>query len=140
MNPHTLVPRVKKLWIDALRSGKYKQAVNALKDIKNDGTVRGYCCLGVLQELYNIEHNLPLNEGMRDENGRAKPFPQLQTLLWATGKDRDPHTEGLSLKVEIKGKEVCVAELNDGEHNLPSHDFDHRFTFEEIADLVEEQL
>ena len=36
-----------KLWLDALRSGKYKQTKEVLKD-KN-----GYCCLGVLCQLYN---------------------------------------------------------------------------------------
>ena len=39
-------PKVKKLWIAALKSGKYSQTKLVLKDYK------GYCCLGVLCDLY----------------------------------------------------------------------------------------
>lgn len=38
-------PKLKAKWIEALRSGKYKQTTKVLKDKK------GYCCLGVLREL-----------------------------------------------------------------------------------------
>lgn len=39
--------KVKKLWLKALRSGKYKQTKGVLKNHK------GYCCLGVLADIYN---------------------------------------------------------------------------------------
>lgn len=42
---------IKKLWIKALRSGKYKQTRNSLKDTD------GYCCLGVLTDLYIKDQN-----------------------------------------------------------------------------------
>lgn len=45
-------PEIKQKWIDALRSGEYQQDVGVLK------TEKGYCCLGVLADLYNKEHNL----------------------------------------------------------------------------------
>ena len=38
------------LWVDALRSGKYKQAKEALKT-----TTGAMCCLGVLCELAGVE-------------------------------------------------------------------------------------
>lgn len=41
--------RVKKLWIKALKSGKYKQTIRTLHD------QNGYCCLGVLCNIYNRE-------------------------------------------------------------------------------------
>jgi hypothetical protein len=37
---------VKKLWIEALKSGKYKQDKGQLRSDK------GYCCLGVLCDIY----------------------------------------------------------------------------------------
>lgn len=37
-------------WIEALKSGEYKQAREALRN------VRGFCCLGVLCDLYMKEH------------------------------------------------------------------------------------
>ena len=53
--------RVKKSWLAALRSGKYKQARGALRELMEDDddesgegepVVTGYCCLGVLCDLY----------------------------------------------------------------------------------------
>lgn len=38
---------IKKLWVKALRSGKYKQGRGELKTVKGR-----YCCLGVLTDLY----------------------------------------------------------------------------------------
>ncbi len=38
--------KVKKKWLAALRSGKYRQAKKSLRN------GRGYCCLGVLSDLY----------------------------------------------------------------------------------------
>lgn len=51
-----LDPKVKKRWIDALTSGKFKQAKGVLREVavkgKEDGKPSGYCCLGVLTELF----------------------------------------------------------------------------------------
>lgn len=46
--------RIKK-WVQALRSGMYKQAVGALARPGDDGDVM-YCCLGVACVLYNERH------------------------------------------------------------------------------------
>lgn len=40
---------IKKQWVDALRSGKYKQGKTRLKTCHGE-----YCCLGVLCEILNI--------------------------------------------------------------------------------------
>ena len=39
---------IKKLWVKALRSGKYKKGVGSLHPTEDT-----YCCLGVLCDLYN---------------------------------------------------------------------------------------
>lgn len=44
-------PEVKQKWIDALRSGEYQQDRCSLK------TLKGFCCLGVLTDLYLKEKN-----------------------------------------------------------------------------------
>lgn len=44
-------PRIKQLWINALLSGNYRQTTGKLK--RTDG----FCCLGVLTDLYIQEHN-----------------------------------------------------------------------------------
>jgi hypothetical protein len=43
--------KVKKLWLKALRSGKFPQAQTALRVVEHHEVV-GYCCLGVLCEVY----------------------------------------------------------------------------------------
>lgn len=40
-------PEVKKVFLDALRSGEYEQGTGQLALVKDDGVV-SYCCLGVL--------------------------------------------------------------------------------------------
>ena len=40
-----LTPELKKIWLKALRSGKYRQTRSSLR------THEGYCCLGVLAEV-----------------------------------------------------------------------------------------
>jgi hypothetical protein len=42
---------VKKLWLAALRSGKYKQGKGALRRPNQDGG-KEYCCLGVLCDVH----------------------------------------------------------------------------------------
>lgn len=39
-------PEIAKIWVDALRSGKYDQGISVLRDKDNK-----FCCLGVLCEL-----------------------------------------------------------------------------------------
>lgn len=41
-------------WVAALESGEYKQTEGTLKRDLEDGTF-GYCCLGVLCEINNVE-------------------------------------------------------------------------------------
>ena len=42
-----MTPELKKLWADALRSGKYTQGYSNLKNSSNGR----YCCMGVLAEI-----------------------------------------------------------------------------------------
>jgi len=46
--------QIKELWVKALQSGEYKQSIGKLCTIKSDGT-KGYCCLGVLTDLFMKE-------------------------------------------------------------------------------------
>lgn len=86
--------RVKKPWIKALRSGRYRQTRATLRTDEGDGFA--YCCLGVLEKL-------------RCDEQQIQRFPKLdvlteKTMLWAGLDDRNPNLpdEGRSL-----------AELND---------------------------
>lgn len=46
----------KRRWVEALRSGKWKQAYRRIMRKQKDGT-RAYCCLGVARELFDLPHH-----------------------------------------------------------------------------------
>lgn len=53
-------PEVKRKWVEALRSGEFPQGTEYLRrltgyEASNTDQVTGYCCLGVLCELYRRE-------------------------------------------------------------------------------------
>lgn len=111
---------VKKIWVDALRSGEYKQArggwfsdkkgniipETSLSD--NPKTATGYCCLGVLRDL--CSDSIPSDDG---------------TLLPARDEMAD-----------FIGREemYSLVARNDGTEGQKEH------SFEEIADYIEKNL
>lgn len=119
---------IKAKWIEALRSGKYKQGKAALRTENNE-----YCCLGVLCEL-------AVNEGVinppvvkEDDNFTARSriysfegcggyLPKaVQTWAWLEDDD---------------GRFMSVI---NGLDNLASLN-DHGTSFEEIAKVIEEKF
>lgn len=105
---------IKNKWVEALRSGKYLQGKEALRNYNS------FCCLGVLCDLYD-------NTKWAEQEGDCIPYG---TEQWA----QDDH---LSNKVkawadmrshdgELPVPDQTLAEMNDGGAN-----------FEEIADTIE---
>jgi len=114
-------PKIKKKWIEALRSRKYKQCQ---KYLHNE---TGYCCLGVLCDLHSKTKNGSKFEKVAnfadeimysylDEDGE---LPQ-EVVEWAGLDSNDPEltTDGRS-----------ASELNDNGKK-----------FYEIADYIERNL
>lgn len=63
-------PEIKKQWVEALRSGRYKQGREALRTTDNR-----YCCLGVLADMcgQTWQHNTDRNEyGYVDKDGKLQ--------------------------------------------------------------------
>lgn len=112
--------KIKEKWLAALRSGEYKQGQDALRSGDK------YCCLGVLSDLYQEDHEDCVWK--RTENGQtlsltganSQDLP-VQVATWAG--IRRP------VMVSSQGRDIRVAELNDGGHS-----------FAELADLIEESL
>lgn len=120
-------PEIKEQWVKALRSGDYKQGQNVLRN-KNDE----FCCLGVLCDL-------AVKEGVIGEPSRKPGFDYyfyngdddwggtkvltLPVMEWAGLSDDNPDVRLVRL-----GK-TSLAELND-----------ENWTFQRIADVIEEQL
>lgn len=114
-------PIVKQKWVDALRSGVYKQGLKRLRD----GSVNGghepyYCCLGVLVDLYCKEHATTF--GRVCEYGR-EVLP-LAVQQWAGLSEND--IDAPNPLVEDR----ALAEWNDVQ----------RADFNKIADLIERNL
>ena len=110
-------PQIKQKWVSALRSGDYQKTQCYLR------TDDGFCCLGVLCDLYGKENNVEWN---LVNNGHNYEFQDRESYLpssvkkWAGVEDSNPF-------------------VNDGESTLVSLN-DTGCTFEQIADVIEKQL
>lgn len=102
----------RRLWIEALRSGRYEQGVSALRD---DDC---FCCLGVACDLYRTAENGPDWEGY-SYLGRDDVLPQ--TVQDWLGLRQDDGQYG-----RRKGSSSTLAVQNDD-----------GMTFSEIAALIE---
>lgn len=117
-------PEVKKLWIDALRSGKYKQGKSELRASPDH-----YCCLGVLCDLYVQLKPEGFPEGQWEEkaNGgfvlfKKSDFIPPQVLEWA--------------QTQTRSGVFCT---NQGLDALSSAN-DRGVSFDGIAKLIEEHF
>lgn len=83
-------PKVKRAWVKALRSGKFKQGTGQLRR-DDDGTVR-HCCLGVLCEVRGVKYRGEagnLNERQADWAGFADAAATRDGLLTTLAERND---------------------------------------------------
>lgn len=111
---------VKEKWLEALRSGEYKQTKSRLKNENS------YCCLGVLSDLFIKETKT--GEWDNDDsfvmNNECKNINlHYKVVEWA---------ELLNSNPDCKTKE--------GESSSLAEENDSGKSFEEIADIIEEQF
>ena len=110
---------IKKKWVDALRSGEYEQATGTLKDNN------GFCCLGVLCDLYLKENNKEWvhhpNENRCSIEDSYEILP-LNVSNWAYLGDLDPY-------FYEENQKQFLTYLND-----------NGYDFNRIADLIEENF
>jgi hypothetical protein len=110
-------PQIKQKWVSALRSGDYQQGQCYLR------TNSGFCCLGVLCDLYGKEHNVEWNLA---NNGHNYEFQEFESYLPSSVR-------------KWADLEYCNPPVNDEESTLVRLN-DSGSTFEQIADVIEEQL
>lgn len=116
-------PVIKQRWINALRSGKYKQGTGALRDSKNK-----FCCLGVLCDLLGVELQIGWANTMGgslytfDETGSVLPF---RVIEHAGLNENNPI-------IKLPGRPYQTTTL--ATRNDAGDTFDH------IADLIESSL
>lgn len=134
---------IAKKWVEALESGNYRQVDGVLKKRVNDKQC-GYCCLGVLCDLYIKETGKGQwskggdDEGDRHFTGKNKASTDLpkEVVKWA-GMASDGGTLNTQLTKEAEdylGKKYLkiannLIELND----------DFKYNFKQIAKVIKEQ-
>lgn len=113
--------QVKQQWVQALRSSQYEQTTNYLR------TQQGYCCLGVLCDLYAKEHNdveWDVAGGVDYEFlSEIQSLPE-EVVQWAGLSDEDPYY----FEADVE-RNIHLAEINDA-----------GASFEKIAQLIEEKF
>ena len=114
-------PKIKALWVAALRSGKYVQC-NGRLHLEGDG----YCCLGVLRELSGLatweKRAMTFGNTMVFDN-EANILP-LSVRQWAGITSRT----GIYHHDLIRDDYLTLASANDGGKS-----------FAEIADIIEHE-
>jgi hypothetical protein len=112
------------MWVDALRSGKYKRGKNALRKIDEKGEEK-FCCLGVLCDvaIQNGVEILVQKSTWHPENfaygkDQVDDFLPEEVIQWAGLDTEDPETGRTSL-----------ASKNDKD-----------WSFKRIADSIEKHL
>lgn len=141
---------VKKMWLDALRSGKYKQGSEVLH--RNDPTgEERFCCLGVLCDIA-VKHNVVLrateersdgghNVGFAYGDEEAVTGLPKEVIKWA----------GFPTEIDDRETWTCFTDLGDPSLAVKDYDGvarnrhvsflnDSGWTFGEIALLIEEQF
>lgn len=135
-------PKIKKLWVKALRSDEYNQGTGRLVSSKPDGDY--FCCLGVLVDLY-IEHHVcegwsvsryPPTLGVSGVFENAEFTLPNKVMKWAGLESGDPMVNAKHFKrtsipytARVQHSKVTLSYLND-----------RKTPFEQIAELIEEQL
>jgi len=120
-------PRIKQRWLEALRSGEYKQTTGNLRDIN------GFCCLGVLCDLQAQERSTNWVQRINSYElyGEYQMLP-LSVQEWA-GLDND-----IGGMVDFEYEKDGVMYVKS--ESLPEINDTWNKNFNEIADLIETQL
>ncbi len=112
-------PDVKKLWVDALKSGDYHQTYGVLRHPDGQGKFE-HCCLGVLCELYAKAGRVEWDGVSRISRSSTLP---LAVQSWAGLDLCDPIVDNTG----HKGRLVYKNDM-------------YKLTFPEIAELIDKAL
>lgn len=108
--------RIKKLWVEALRSGEYKKGKGALRA---NGK---FCCLGVLCNLHAQEHpEIAAQQTLKNTYMGHQELPPDEVYKWA------------------KLDKYDIVVIGDISNEIALHN-DNGASFKKIAKAIEEQL
>ena len=124
--------RVKKMWIDALRSGEYTQGKRQLIIVSPNADTN-FCCLGVLCDL----HHKAGQTGRWNGEDYITPDAEDGTDFYTGSMPPPSVRKWLGIKVP-RGSWDLPFEDRDGDFpSLAELNDDWNFTFSQIADLIE---
>jgi len=109
----------KRAWIEALRSGKYEQGFGQLATITYDGSCE-FCCLGVAAAISGMN--------VDDMMSKTLPPPEVGAEWWEERPEDDKLVS--NPPVYLDGDMHTLSDANDF----------LQLSFNEIADIIEEQL
>lgn len=105
-------------WIKALRSGSYRQTKGSLSKKNPESGRTHYCCLGVACRVAALKG---IKAGKDQDIASGLPDTWIENLIGCYNP---------RVRIPEKNNDTELSECND----------DHRKTFKQIADLIEEQL
>ena len=102
---------IKKLWIDALRSEKYKQGTHRLRSSDNE-----YCCLGVLCDLHRRRMKKKgwvsnIDMGLKSYLGQTAYLPET-VRKWA-GLDKNSPFVGHQVLTGMNDSGISFKDISD---------------------------
>lgn len=134
-----LPPEVKSKWIAALRSGEWRQGIGELR------TETGFCCLGVLAEVLEpgvTEHSQQLGGLCMLREMAYEDFPYKSTFIERHGLQAllgESHALK-QLADEYRSDEANNVADASIDTSLMCLNDDGEYSFEQLADLIEEYL
>lgn len=129
--------QIKAKWVEALRSGEYKQGSGHLHDQKTDC----YCCLGVLCKVMGAEFGEAQEIGVEDEEPFFRSYDYVPVLGGRVISSRDDEElSGSFLKeVGIQDQSILIG-MNDGCGKPDEAHYEAPQPFAVIADFIEKNL
>lgn len=139
--------KVMRLWVEALRSGEYKQARRTLyrhtpaigidqeDDLKEDYATVGFCCLGVLCDLavkngVEVSVKQAASDTYYDGGGS---FPPPKVVEWAGLSESNP-------LVNVVREKPGTEDTYMTENRLSDLNDEEKASFEEIAGYIESKF
>ena len=104
-----------KLWVKALRSGKYKQGYKQLKTVSTKGD--RHCCLGVLCELA-VQKKVISSYDPDDD------FPPIQVCCWS----------------DMSSFDGVLMPCGDPDESLAAYNDSGKYSFRKIATIIEKNI
>ena len=126
--------RIKNKWLKALRSGEYRQGKDQLCELNGYTGEYEFCCLGVLENLYCLEHNLDFEPGQMLAGEHS-----IECAKWAGLDNEDTNIDRMKVRMKTSWSGYHVYDKVLAFEFLQTKN-DEGWTFNRIANWIEKRL